>query len=174
MSLKNAADDLILMAEIVGAHGVRGAAKLKIFAEDPAALADYPPLCDAKALRSFEIDTLAQHGNIWLATFTGIADRTAVEKLHGTKLYLPRTALPSIAEGETYYHVDLIGLAVETVGGQSLGKIIAVSNFGAGDLLDVKPPKGNSFYIPFTKAIVPHVDIAAGKVTVDPPPGLLD
>ncbi len=162
------------MAEIVGAHGIRGLVKLKIFSDDPEAIVDYAPLCDAAQKRTFEINELTLHGNIWLAELDGVTDRTMAEKLRGTKLYASRDQLPDIKSDNTYYHADLIGLAAEYPDGRPLGKIISIANFGAGDLLEIKPLKGSSFYVPFTHAVVPKVDIAAKKVTVDPPPGLLD
>jgi 16S rRNA processing protein RimM len=166
--------DLLLMAEIAGAQGVKGAVKLKTFGDDPGALVDYPPLTDTKSGRTYQIDTIAPHGNIWIATIEGIADRTAAEKLFGTKLYLSKAELPKIKKKDTYYHADLIGLSAVKKDGEALGTIIAVANFGAGDLIEVKPPKGQSFYVPFTKAAVPDVDLEKKTVTIDPPPGLLD
>jgi len=165
---------LTCMAEIVGVHGVRGMVKLKVFGDNPEALAGYGPLSDAEQKKTFKLKDLALHGNTWLARVEGVDDRTAAEKLRGVKLYVAREKLPEIKKKDTYYHNDLIGLSAEWPDGKPMGKIITVANFGAGDLLEIKPLKGTSFYVPFTNAAVPHVDIAAGKVTIDPPPGLLD
>ncbi len=162
------------MAEIVGMHGVRGTLKMKIFSRVPEKLADYAPLCDASGHPAFTLTSLQPHGTIWLATLEGIADRTAAEKLRGAKLYVPRDRLPAIEDDQTYYHIDLIGLAVQDEQGAALGKIINVVNFGGGDLLEVKPLKGASYYLPFTKANVPHVDLDKKEATVVIPPGLLD
>ena len=166
--------DLLLMAEIAGAHGVKGAVKLKTFGDAPEALAKYPPLSDAKGEKLFRLRRVTEHSGIWLAEIEGVDDRTAAEKLRGTKLYLSRSVLPAIKKKNTYYHADLIGLAARYPDGREMGRVAAVANFGAGDLLEIKPPKGNSFYVPFTNAVVPDVDLAAQTVTVDPPPGLLD
>lgn len=166
--------DTVCMAEIVGVHGIRGAVKLKVFAQDPESLEDYSPLLDSEGRASFEMTSLMLHGNIWLATFKGVTDRTAAEKLRGTRLYAPRKELPEIEEEGVYYHADLVGLAARYPDGREMGKVIAVANFGASDLLEIQPPQGASFYVPFTNAVVPHVDLDAGTVTVDPPPGLLD
>lgn len=166
--------DKILMAEIAGAHGVKGAVKLKIFAEDPESLVDYPPLTDAAGKREFQIEYLHMHGKIWTAEFEGITDRSQAEKLLGTKLYVSRNDLPEIEDEGTYYHADLIGLAARHTDGTDMGRILNVTNFGAGDLLEIKPVKGNSYYIPFTNACVPTVDIKNKLVTIEPPPGLLD
>ncbi len=162
------------MAEIVGVHGVRGALKMKVFSSDPERLADYAPLCDASGHPAFTLTSLQPHGTIFLATLEGVEDRTAAEKLRGTKLYVPRERLPDIEDEQTYYHIDLIGLGVKDEQGEDLGKIINVVNFGGGDLLEIKPPKGASYYLPFTKANVPHVDLGQKEATVIIPPGLLD
>lgn len=170
---KNAADkNLLLMAEIVGVHGIKGAVKLKVFGDDPDALMD-KSLSDAAGKASYEITRIAPHGNIYLADIKGIADRNASEKLRGVKLYLPRTALPKIKKKDTYYHADLIGMTAKHIDGQTLGTVIAVANFGAGDLLDIKPAKGNSFYVPFTDSVVPDVNVKEKTLVVDPPEGLL-
>ena len=166
--------DLICMAEIVGVHGVKGMLKLKVFSEDPEKLLDYTPLCNAAGKPVFDFLTFQPHQNIYLATLKDIKDRTAAEKLRGTKLYVPRKSLPKIKDKDTFYHVDLIGLAVKSPEGIVLGKVIQVANFGAGDLLEIKPVKGASYYVPFTDAVVPHVDMEKREATVIVPPGLLD
>jgi 16S rRNA processing protein RimM len=166
--------DLLLMAEIAGAHGVKGAVKLKTFGDDPGALVDYPPLTDIKTGKTWQIDTMTPHGQIWLATIDGVGDRTAAEKLFGTRLYLARAELPKIRKKDTFYHADLVGLAAVRTDGAPLGSVVSVANFGAGDLLEVKPLKGASFYVPFTNAVVPEVSLEKKTVTIDPPPGLLD
>lgn len=162
------------MAEIVGVHGIQGWVKLKIFSDTPESLLDYASLHDPDKNRDLRIQEITQHGNIWLAKIEGIADRTTAEKMRGTKLFLPRVALPEIKQDNTYYHADLIGLTAQYPDGKVMGKVIAVTNFGAGDLLDIKPPKGNSFYVPFRNEIVPEVNLTEKTVTIDPPPGLLD
>ena len=166
--------NLICMAEIVGVHGVKGILKLKVFSDSPENLLDYAPLCDAAGKKEFKFLTFHPHQNIYLAQLEGLTDRTAAEKLRGTKLYVPRDRLPEIKDKNTYYYTDLIGLAAKDARGEVIGKIIQVANFGSGDLLEIKPLKGASYYIPFTKAIVPNVDIAKKEATVIVPPGLLD
>jgi 16S rRNA processing protein RimM len=162
------------MAEIVGVHGVRGFVKLKIFGDNPDSLAGDAPLCDSTGTPRYRLSSLQRHGNIWLAQVEGVGDRTAAEKLRGTRLYMSRAALPEIADDKTFYHADLIGMAARYPDGKMMGTVIAVANFGAGDLLEVKPPKGASFYVPFTDSVVPRVDVALKELTVDPPPGLID
>lgn len=166
--------DLTCMAEIVGVHGVKGTLKLKVFSEDPDRLMDLAPLLDAKGEKQFIPLNLHAHQNIFLAEFKNINDRTQAEKLRGTKLYIPTDRLPKIKKKNTYYHADLIGLSAKYPDGRDIGTVIGVSNFGAGDLLDIKPAKGNSFYVPFTDAIVPHVDLETKTLTIDPPDGLIN
>lgn len=165
---------LVCMAEIVGVHGIKGLVKIKLFGDNPAVLTDYAPLCDAQHKKTFNITKAEPHGNIYLAEIENVKDRTAAEKLRGTRLFLPRDHLPAIADDKTFYHADLIGLAAVGRDGAAMGKIISVANFGAGDLLEIKPLKGASYYLPFNDACVPQVDIAARKVTIEVPPGLLD
>lgn len=166
--------NLICMAEIVGVHGVKGMLKLKVFSETPEKLLDYAPLCDAAGKREFKFLTFQPHQNIFLATLDDIKDRDAAEKLRGTKLYVPRDRLPRIKDKDTYYHVDLIGLTARGEDGAVVGRIIQVANFGSGDLLEIKPLKGASYFVPFTKAVVPVVDVEKKEATVIVPPGLLD
>jgi len=168
------ADNLVLMAEIVGVHGIKGWVKLKIFSADPEGLADFAPFYDAKRERTFELLTVQPHGNAYLGIIDGVTDRNGAEALRGTQLYLPRENLPDIDAEDTFYHVDLIGLAAQWPDGRPMGKVVNVANFGAGDLLEIRPLRGASFYVPFTNDIVPDVDMAQKTVTVDPPPGLLD
>jgi 16S rRNA processing protein RimM len=166
-------DGLLLMAEVMGAQGLRGAVKLRVFGDDPEGLPGYPPLHDPAKGRTFRLKRVWEHSGIWLAEIEGVTDRTAAENLRGLKLYLPRADLPEIAEDGTYYHADLTGLAAVKPDGTRIGTIESVANFGAGDLLEIRPLQGATFYVPFTDAVVPRVDIKGGTVTVDPPPGLL-
>ncbi len=166
-------NNLILMAEIVGVHGIKGAVKLKIFGDDAETVVD-TELFDAKGNPSLRVSEISLHGNIYLAGIEGVTDRNASEKLRGTKLYIERETLPAIKKKNTYYHADLVGMTAKHVDGKTLGKVIAVANFGASDLLDIKPEKGNSFYVPFTNAVVPKVDLDKKELTIDPPDGLLD
>jgi 16S rRNA processing protein RimM len=164
---------LILMGRIAGAHGLKGLVKLQSFTGEPAAIGRYGPLLDATGQRRFEVtvQNLVKGGVV--ARIEGVADRTAAEKLRGIELYLPREALPPAAEGE-YYHADLIGLAVALADGTPFGVVRAVENFGAGDLLTIDRPGTGSVSLPFTDRVVPVVDLAAGRIVVDLPLGLLE
>jgi 16S rRNA processing protein RimM len=163
----------ILIAEIGAAHGVRGELRVKAFTADPLGIADYGPLHGEKG-GVFRVKSMRHlKDDMLVVAFDGVADRTAAEKLTRTKLYVERSALPPPDEDE-FYHADLVGLAVETTTGEAIGTVIAVANFGADDLLEVRRPGGASVYVPFSRAVVPTLDFAAGKAIIAPPEGLLD
>jgi 16S rRNA processing protein RimM len=164
---------LILVGRIGAAHGLKGLVKLQSFTAEPAAIGRYGPLLDAAGRRRFEVTVQHLVKDAVVARIAGVDDRTAAEKLRGVELYLPRDALPPAAEGE-YYHADLLGLAVERVDGRPLGRVQAVENFGAGDLLTVERPGQGTVSLPFTDRVVPVVDLAAGRIVVDLPIGLLE
>ncbi|MBS0248967.1 MAG: ribosome maturation factor RimM [Proteobacteria bacterium] len=157
----------VLVARIGAAHGVRGEMKFWSFTEDPEAVADYGPLETLDGKRSFEIESMRAAKDHFVVRLSGVADRTAAEKLTNTDLYVPRDRLPPIDEDDTYYHTDLIGLAAVTPEGVALGKITGLFNFGAGDLIEITTPQGGEpMLLPFTNAVVPDVDIKGGKITV--------
>ena len=144
----------VTLAAIVGAHGVTGEVRLKLFGEGLAALKHHKSF-NAGALSLVQCRDDGKGGAI--ARFAEVADRTAAEALRGTALTVPRSALPPLAEGE-YYHADLIGLAAVTPDGAVLGTVVAVENFGAGDVLEVARPGGKRFMVPMRAPAVPHWD----------------
>lgn len=161
------------MGEVVGVHGVKGVVRVRSFTEDPEAVAAYGPLQDERGGRLI-LHPVGRAKGLVLARIEGVTDRTQAESLRGTRLYVERAALPAIAESEAYYHADLIGLAAESAEGEALGRVAAVHDFGAGDLLEIETaPRagrrtGESLLVPFTRAAVPEVDLAAGRVVVRP------
>lgn len=163
----------VLLGVVIGAQGIRGEVKVKTFTGDPEAIGDYGPLSDAKAERQFSLKVrrVAQGkykaGDVVIAAIQGIADRNAAEALKGTELYVSRDALPEAEDGEFYY-ADLVGLQAVATDGRVLGSVVAVHNFGAGDILEVKPEGSASAMVPFTDDAVPEVDLDAGRVIVDP------
>ncbi len=161
----NRKDTLIVMGVITAAHGIRGEVKLKSFTEVPEDIASYGPLYLNDGPQRLEILSLKPAKGQFVARLKGITDRNAAEALKGCKLKMPRSRLPEPDEDEFYYE-DLVGLAVEDEQGRPLGRIKAVQNFGAGDLLEIQPEKGRSYYVPFTRRDVPHVDIAGGCVCI--------
>jgi 16S rRNA processing protein RimM len=158
----------VCVARIGAAHGVRGAVKLWTFTEDPLAVQSYGPLLTKDGARQFEIANLRAAKDHLVATFKGIATRNDAEKLNGIGLYVPREKLPETDDGE-YYYADLIGLAAVDAANEPIGRVIAIHNFGAGDIIEVAPPKGATMLLPFTNAVVPTVDIAAGRVVIEVP-----
>jgi 16S rRNA processing protein RimM len=158
----------VLVGAIVGAHGVRGQVRIRCFTEEPSAVTAYGPLSDESGSRSFQATVMGRIKDGVIARIDGIADRAAAEALRGLRLYVPRSALPAIAADE-YYRVDLIGLRAELADGTSFGRVSDVRNFGAGDLLEIERTDGATELLPFADRNVPVVDIAAGRVVVDPP-----
>jgi 16S rRNA processing protein RimM len=163
----------VLMGVITGAHGVRGAVRVKSFTADPASIAAYGLLEDEAGTGHIALALDGTVRGMLIARIPGVEDRNAAERLKGTRLYLPRTALPPTAE-EEYYHADLIGLGVVLKDGTPFGRVRAVHDFGAGDSLEIERAEGAVVLVPFTEAAVPVVDLAAGRVVVDPPAGLLE
>ncbi|MEO9527105.1 ribosome maturation factor RimM [Roseibium sp.] len=161
-------DRKVLMARIGAAHGIRGEVRVKPFGSDPLSFADYGTLVTKDGSRSFEVEKARVQKAVVITRFKGLTDRNQAEELNGVELYISRDQLPEPEEDEFYYS-DLTGLAVIDQGGETLGKIAAVQDFGAGDLLEVRPQRGNTFYIPFTKDFVPEISLAEGQVRVDLP-----
>jgi 16S rRNA processing protein RimM len=163
----------VLVAQIGAAHGIRGEVRLRSFTADPLAVKGYGPLETEDGTRTFTIEALRPQNDILIARFAGITDRNAAERLRNQNLYVPRARLP-VTEADEFYHADLIGLAVEATDGRALGRLIAVHNFGAGDLIEIAPASGASVMLPFTASTVPQVDIAGGRMIVAPPDGMFD
>ena len=162
--------DRICVAQIGAAHGVRGEVKLRSFTEDPTAVTNYGPLESEDGTRRFEIEALRPAKDHFVARLYGVADRDAAERLTNVKLYVPRDRLPPVEDAETYYYADLVGLAAVTPDGAPLGKVTAILNFGAGDVVEIKPDGGGEpLMVPFNDACVPSVDIAGGRIVVVPP-----
>jgi 16S rRNA processing protein RimM len=163
-----AEDERLCVGVIAGAHGVRGLVKIKSFTADPANLTAYGPLTDESGARRYQVAVTGRAKGVLLARIEGVGDRDAARALSGARLYVARAALPE-PEDEEYYHADLIGLAVEDRAGAPLGRVAAVQNFGAGDILEIERPDQGALLVPFTKAAVPLVDPAGGRVVVEPP-----
>lgn len=153
----------VTLAAVIGAHGVTGEVRLKLFGEGFASMKGHTSFNDgALTVRSIRDD--GKGGAI--ARFAEVSDRTAAEKLRGTTLSVPRDALPPLAEGE-YYHADLIGLAAVSTSGDALGEVIAVQNFGAGDVIEIRRETGKTFMVPMRREAVPGWDEATLTVTED-------
>ena len=162
----------MLLGEFGRAHGLKGELRLKSFTGDPEAIASYGPLLAGPDR------TLALKGvrpapggapDLLIARVDGVTDREAAEALNGVRLYLPRDRLPTPDAEDEFLLADLIGLAVETASGEVIGTVVAVPNYGGGDLLEIAPiPNGPTALLPFTKAFVPHVDVAAKRIVAVP------
>ena len=160
--------DRICIARIGAAHGVRGAVKLWPFTEDPLAVMDYGPLTTKDGARQFEVATARAAKDHLVATLKGVATREDAERLNGIELYIAREKLPA-TDADEYYHADLIGLAAVSAANEPIGRVAAIHNFGAGDIIEIAPPQGATLLLPFTNAVVPSVDLAGGRVVIELP-----
>jgi 16S rRNA processing protein RimM len=159
----------ICVAQIGAAHGIRGEVRLRSFTEDPTAVASYGPLESEDGTQRFEIEALRPAKDHFVARLAGVHDRDAAERLTNVRLYVPRDRLPPVEDEETYYHADLVGLAAVTPHGAALGTVTAILNFGAGDVVEIRPAGGGEpLMVPFTDAAVPTIDVAAGRIVVRP------
>lgn len=158
---------------VTGARGLKGEVRIKSFTADPEGIAAYAPITDESGRRQFRLTIVGHHKDQLVVRIDGVADRDAADALNRTHLYVPRDVLPAPAEDE-YYHADLIGLAVERPDGTPLGRVKAVHDFGAGDILEIRDADGREALIPFSRAVVPVVDLGGGRLVADLPPGLLD
>jgi 16S rRNA processing protein RimM len=166
--------DRVLVGEIGRPQGLKGEVRIRSFTAEPGAIADYGPLEDEAGTRLFEIESLRVTPKALSARLKGVESRDQAEALTGTKLYVPRSRLPEREEDE-WYHSDLIGLAALDPDGSAIGTVIAVHNFGAGDLLEIRPASGAATVLmPFTRETVPEVDVEGGWLKVVPPEGLFE
>jgi 16S rRNA processing protein RimM len=163
----------VCVGVITGAQGVRGAVRIKSFTEVPEDVAAYGLVENETGDRRFELRLLGAAKGVLIAEVPGVEDRNQAERLRGVQLYLPRVALPE-TEADEFYYADLIGLEAVLGDGTPIGRVRAVHDFGAGDTLELERPGSASVLVPFTRAVVPIVAPAEGRLVLDPPPGLLD
>src|SRR6185312_9547581 len=164
----------VRVGKIGAAHGIRGEVRVFVQTEDPLAIRSYGELEDEAGARKFEIAFARAANGHLVVRFKGIDDRNAAEKLTHIQLFVPRARLPQRQEDGVFYHADLIGLRVETKTGEVLGEVIAVPNYGAGDILEIRPASGATLLIPFIDEFVPVVDVKGGRIVADPPHGLIE
>jgi 16S rRNA processing protein RimM len=161
--------DHICIGAIAGAFGVAGEVRLKSFCSEPSDISTYGPLFSEDGSRQFRITLTKPVTGGFGARIQGVTTREAAEALRGTSLFVPRDRLPSLPDDE-FYHADLIGLDVMDTGGSLLGKVTAIHNHGAGDIIEISSTRHKSaLLLPFTKVIVPNVDLSAGRLIVDLP-----
>jgi len=158
----------ILLGVVAAPHGVRGVVRIRSFTEDPMAIATYGALSDETGQKRYRVEALSAVKGAVLARIEGVADRTAAEALRGLRLYVERERLPGTGERE-WYEADLVGLSAVGRDGKDWGKVIAFHDFGAGSVMEVS----GGVMLPFTDQAVPEIDVAGGKVVVEPPAGLL-
>ncbi len=159
----------ILLGHILGAHGIRGEVLIRVYSDDPQAIRRYGTVRNAEGTVAFKVLRAKPSSKGTIVAFEGIDTRDAAEALRGLALHVPREALPP-PDAREFYHADLIGLRAERLDGSALGEVVAVANFGAGDLLEIRMPgrKGTE-YVLFNDLFVPTVDIDTGRVVIDMP-----
>ncbi|MFQ6554088.1 ribosome maturation factor RimM [Aestuariibius insulae] len=163
----------VLLGAIAGAFGVKGDVRLKSFCADPEAIADYAPLETADGNTFAQIVLTGRTKNALTARIDGITTKEEADALKGVELFAPRDRLPP-ADDDEYYYSDLVGLSVFDTGGELIGEVRSVQNHGASDLIEIQlPGTSATVLVPFTKAVVPTVDLEAGRLVADPPDGLL-
>ena len=162
----------IRIAKIVTAHGVKGLVKLQVFSDTPEIVNDKVLYTDETSSKSLKIRLKNPIGHGWIASVDGVNERNGAEALRHTELWMDRENLEAAKDGE-YFIADLVGLTAVDASGKTVGTVKAVEDFGATPLLDIKPSKGASFYLPFTDECVPSIDFAGKKITVSIPEGLL-
>jgi len=166
--MASGSDRHVVLGIITSAHGIRGEVKLKSFTEDPEAIVGYGPL-ETAAGGTLEISALKPSKNGFIARIKGVTDRNQAEALRGTELRVDRDKLPEPPEGE-FYHADLVGLKAETSSGEPYGNVVAVHDFGAGDLVEIQlTGSSKTELIAFTAETVPAIEIANGRIIVVPP-----
>lgn len=164
----------MLVGEIGRPQGLQGEVRIRSFTAHPAAITEYGPLEDETGARLFEIESLRVTPKALSARLKGVTSRDEAEALTGTKLYVPHSRLPAREEDE-WYHTDLIGISALDREGVAIGSVVAVHNFGAGDLLEIRPASGgNTVLMLFTRDTVPEVDVEGGWLRIAPPDGLFE
>lgn len=160
-------NDTVLLGHISGAHGIKGEVVIKSYAEVPENIAAYGSLSDEAGERVFVIQSLRSSKKGLIARIEGVVDRDSAEALAGTKLYVGRSALPELIDEGAYYATDLIGLEAFDVGGVLVGHIVAIQNYGAGDLIEIRiEATRETELLPFEERFIPVVDIPGGRVVI--------
>ncbi len=168
-----ATEERVLLGDIGAAQGLKGEVRIRSFTEEPGDIASYGPLEDEQG-RIVAIESLRATPKALIARIEGVTTREGAEALTGTKLYVPRSRLPE-REEEEWYHAELIGLEALGRDGAAIGRLVAIHNFGAGDLLEIGLVSGGpTVLVPFTRETVPEIDVEGGRLTLVPPEGLLE
>ncbi len=169
---------MVCVGVVSGAHGIQGQVRIKSFTAEPADIARYGRVYDAGGATPLRLTVTGRSREMVIARIEGIADRDAAEALRGHQLFVSRALFPPLA-AEEFYHTDLIGLRAELAAGpdharRPLGSVVAVHDFGGGDVIEVASEQGGSMMVPFTRDAVPEVNVAEGWLAIAPLPGLMD
>ena len=164
---------LVCIGVVTGVRGLRGELRVKSFTETPEDVAAYGPVCDETGKTTYKLRQTGQSKGVMIVRFDGVSDRTTAEKLKGFRLHVRKDKLPELEE-EEYFFTDLVGLRAELAGGEILGTVKAVEDFGAGAFLEISGGNHGEVAVPFTKAAVPVVEVSKGRVVIAPPDGLLE
>ena len=171
--MSDISEDFICVGAITGARGLKGEVRIKSFTNVPTEISSYGDVFEENGRTKYQLRITGQVKGQLLARLNGVENRDAAESLKGTRLYIPKSALPETDEDE-FYFADLVGLRADLVDGGYLGKIRGVHDFGAGAILEIIDKESRTVMVPFTRAAVPKVDKIGGKIIVDPPIGLID
>ncbi len=158
----------ILMGVFGAAHGIQGQVRLKSYTGDPMAIVRYGPFTTDTG-RIIELNEAREQKEVLVVRVEGVKDRNGAEALNGVALYVPRERLGVAEEEDEFFHADLVGLRADYADGTAAGTVTALHNYGGGDVIEIKPGQGPSFFLAFTRAIVPSVDIVGGRIIIDPP-----
>ena len=161
--------ELILLAKVGSPVGIRGEVKVQSFCEDANSLQVYGALCDQTGKNWYKINSIRYQKTQPVVRIQNITDRTQADALKGIELYIPRDRLAELEDDDEFYEIDLVGLNVQDVDNNSIGTVIAVPDFGAGSILEIQPKQGETFYLPFSKDLVPVVDIEQKFIIIDLP-----
>jgi 16S rRNA processing protein RimM len=163
----------ILLGRFGRAHGVKGEVRLQSFTADPLAIAGYSPLLSADGAKTYALASARAAADMLIVRVEGVTTREGADMLNGVELFAPRERLPPAEDEDEFLMADLVGCRAILPDGTVLGEIVGVANYGAGDLLDIRPTAGGpSVLMPFTRAYAPRIDIAGREVAIDPPAGL--
>lgn len=160
----------ILLGQIGAAHGIKGQVRIATHTQDPEAIGSYGPLDTDRSGLTITLTKLRVQKNVVIAHIKGVSDRTAAEQLNGVNLFVDRSRLPEPDDDDDFYHADLIGLDARLDSGVSIGRVSAIPNFGAGDLIEIRDPQsGDTYLYPFSKAVVPVINVAEGFLIIEVP-----
>ncbi|MDE0346697.1 MAG: ribosome maturation factor RimM [Boseongicola sp.] len=166
--------DRVCVGAITGAFGIKGEVRLKSFCAEPESIASYGPLSSEDGTTTWNLQLVRPSKNGFVGRLSGVTTKVEADALRGTKLHVARSRLPELPEDE-FYNADLVDLLVLDTGGSELGRVTAVLNHGAGDLLEIgQNNAGPGILLPLTRANVPTIDLTSGHVVIDPPDGLFD